>query len=34
MSDFDFRAVDLVTLSACETGMGGARTDDGREIEA
>ena len=33
ISDFDFRAIDLVTLSACETGMGGARTDDGREIE-
>jgi len=29
----DFSAVDVVTLSACETGMGGARTDDGREIE-
>ena len=30
---FDFKAIDLVTLSACETGMGGSRTDDGREIE-
>jgi CHAT domain-containing protein len=29
----DFRAVDVVTLSACETGMGGARADDGREVE-
>jgi CHAT domain-containing protein len=29
----DFSAVDVVTLSACETGMGGARTDDGREVE-
>jgi CHAT domain-containing protein len=29
----DFGAVDVVTLSACETGMGGARTDDGREVE-
>jgi CHAT domain-containing protein len=29
----DFSAVDVVTLSACETGMSGARTDDGREIE-
>jgi CHAT domain-containing protein/tetratricopeptide (TPR) repeat protein len=29
----DFRSIELVTLSACETGMGGARTDDGREIE-
>jgi len=33
ISDFDFRAIDLVTLSACETGLGGARTDDGREVE-
>jgi CHAT domain-containing protein/tetratricopeptide (TPR) repeat protein len=33
ISDYDFRAIDLVTLSACETGLGGARTDDGREIE-
>ncbi len=33
ISSFDFRAIDLVTLSACETGMGGARSDDGREIE-
>ena len=33
MSDLDFREIDLVTLSACETGMGGSRTDDGREIE-
>ncbi len=29
----DFHAIDLVTLSACETGMGGAQSDDGREIE-
>jgi len=29
----DFSAVDVVTLSGCETGMGGALTDDGREIE-
>ncbi len=29
----DFSAVDVVTLSACETGLGGARTDDGREVE-
>jgi CHAT domain-containing protein len=29
----DFSAVDVVTLSACETGMGDGRTDDGREIE-
>ena len=30
----DFSGIDVVTLSACETGMGGARTDDGREVEA
>lgn len=29
----DFSAVDVVTLSACETGMGGAHADDGREVE-
>jgi CHAT domain-containing protein len=33
ISALDFSSIDLVTLSACETGMGGARTDDGREIE-
>jgi CHAT domain-containing protein len=33
ISALDFHAIDLVTLSACETGMGGSRTDDGREIE-
>jgi CHAT domain-containing protein len=33
LSVLDFHAIDLVTLSACETGMGGARADDGREIE-
>ena len=29
----DFSGIELVTLSACQTGMGGAVTDDGREIE-
>lgn len=29
----NFNGVDLVTLSACQTGLGGARSDDGREIE-
>jgi CHAT domain-containing protein len=33
IGSLDFRSIELVTLSACETGMGGARTDDGREIE-
>lgn len=28
-----FDGVDLVTLSACETGMAGAVSDDGREVE-
>jgi CHAT domain-containing protein len=31
---FDFRAVDLLTLSACETGLGGGRDADGRELES
>ena len=29
----DFSGIELMTLSACQTGMGGAVTDDGREIE-
>jgi CHAT domain-containing protein len=33
MGSLDFSAIDVVTLSACETGLGGARTDDGREVE-
>jgi CHAT domain-containing protein/tetratricopeptide (TPR) repeat protein len=33
VSTLNFQGVDLVTLSACQTGLGGARSDDGREIE-
>lgn len=33
LATYDFTGLDLVTLSACQTAMGGARTDDGREIE-
>ena len=33
LSGFDFTGLELVTLSACQTAMGGGRTDDGREIE-
>lgn len=29
----DFSGLELMTLSACETAMGGAITDDGREVE-
>ena len=33
ISSLDFRSIDVVTLSGCETGLGGAQSDDGREIE-
>jgi CHAT domain-containing protein len=33
ISTLNFQGIDLVTLSACQTGLGGARGDDGREIE-
>jgi len=33
LATYDFSGLELVTLSACQTAMGGARTDDGREIE-
>ena len=33
ISTLSFQGVNLVTLSACQTGLGGARGDDGREIE-
>jgi CHAT domain-containing protein len=33
LAGLDFTGLDLVTLSACQTAMGGGRTDDGREIE-
>ncbi len=32
-NDFDFGGVDLITLSACETAMGGGQDANGREIE-
>ncbi len=31
--DYQLTGVDLLTLSACETGLGGGRDDKGREIE-
>jgi CHAT domain-containing protein len=34
VSTLDFRGIQLVTLSACQTAMGGAASDDGREFEA
>jgi CHAT domain-containing protein len=33
ISTLDFSGIDIVTLSACQTGMGGAWGDDGREVE-
>ncbi|HEY6515722.1 MAG TPA: CHAT domain-containing protein [Steroidobacteraceae bacterium] len=33
LAALDFTGLDLVTLSACQTAMGGGQTDDGREIE-
>jgi len=33
LAGLDFTGLDLVTLSACQTAMGGGRTDDGREVE-
>jgi CHAT domain-containing protein len=34
VGSLDFRGIELVTLSACQTALGGATTDDGRELEA
>ena len=34
VAGLDFGGIDLVTLSACQTGLGGSVTDDGREIES
>ena len=31
--DFDFRNVDLLTLSACETAVGGGRDVNGQEVD-
>ncbi len=33
IGELDFRGLQLVTLSACQSGLGGATTDDGREVE-
>lgn len=33
LNGFDFSGLDIVTLSACQTAVGGGLTDDGREIE-
>ena len=32
-NDYDFRDVDLITLSACDTAIGGGTDENGREIE-
>jgi CHAT domain-containing protein len=34
INELDFRGIELVTLSACQTALGGATSDDGRELEA
>jgi len=34
IAGYDFKNLRLVTLSACQSGLGGATTDDGREVEA
>jgi len=33
IAGLDFHDLQLVTLSACQSGLGGATTDDGREVE-
>lgn len=33
LSALDFSGLDLVTLSACQTGIGGGSSDDGREVD-
>jgi CHAT domain-containing protein len=33
ISKLSFSGIDLVTLSACQTALGGMASDDGREIE-